>query len=89
MPPTIPPATPQSNKPSSVMLSISKTSWEALEQVWQNGPQTSFEQRLRLLDLMYKHAQTLGKIPPKDPLKGLETAIRISRITNGVDQPPH
>ena len=42
----------------------------------------SFGKALALFEAMWKEGITLGAIPPKDPLEGIETDIRIARILN-------
>lgn len=53
------------------------TEWEA------QGPLSEpadFHRNLRLVEAMYQLARTLGAFPPPDPLQGIETDIRRSRI---------
>ncbi len=42
----------------------------------------SFREALAIFEAMWKEGMTLGVIPPKDPLEGIETDIRIARILN-------
>ena len=42
----------------------------------------SFSEALTIFEAMWKEGMTLGVIPPKDPLEGIETDIRIARILN-------
>lgn len=42
----------------------------------------SFSEALAIFEAMWKEGMTLGVIPPKDPLEGVETDIRIARILN-------
>ena len=42
----------------------------------------SFGEALAIFEAMWKEGMTLGVIPPKDPLEGIETDIRIARILN-------
>ncbi|GAF75404.1 unnamed protein product [marine sediment metagenome] len=42
----------------------------------------SFSEALAIFEAMWKEGMTLGVIPPKDPLEGIETDIRIARILN-------
>jgi hypothetical protein len=45
------------------------------------GP-LDFTQALKLFSEMWKEAVSLGVLPPQDPMKGIETDIRIARILN-------
>lgn len=42
----------------------------------------SYEESLKLLDGMWEMGMTLGVLPPKDPLEGIEVDIRVARILN-------
>ncbi len=42
----------------------------------------SFSEALAIFEAMWKEGMTLGVLPPKDPLEGIETDIRIARILN-------
>lgn len=42
----------------------------------------SFEQALALFEAMWKEGVTLGVLPPRNPLEGIESDIRIARIFN-------
>ena len=44
------------------------------------------EQNLRILDALYEEAVMLGALPPKDPLEGIETKIRIAKAVNSVQR---
>ena len=44
------------------------------------------EQNLRILDALYEEAVMLGALPPKDPLEGIETKIRIAKAINSVQR---
>jgi hypothetical protein len=44
------------------------------------------EQNLRILDALYEEAVMLGVLPPKDPLEGIETKIRIAKAINSVQR---
>lgn len=55
------------------------TAWEA------QGPlrePLDFWQALRLCEAMYEHARSLGRLPPSDPLAGLENKIALARALN-------
>lgn len=42
----------------------------------------SYEKKLELLDAMWEEGISLGVLPPKDPLEGIEVDIKIARILN-------
>ena len=44
----------------------------------------TLEQKLTLLNSIYKFAIKLGTLPPKDLLEGIETDIKLAKILNGV-----
>jgi hypothetical protein len=46
------------------------------------GSKMSHPQALRLLEAMWREGITLGTLPPKDPLEGIEVDMRIARIVN-------
>ena len=39
-------------------------------------------QNLTIFEGLYREAKTLGVLPAKDPLEGLDTDIRLARILN-------
>jgi hypothetical protein len=45
------------------------------------------ERNFRIVDALYDEARTLGVLPPKDPLEGIEVKIRIARAVNYVQRP--
>ncbi len=42
----------------------------------------SFGRALAIFEAMWKEGVNLGVLPPKDPLEGIETDLRIARILN-------
>ncbi len=40
-----------------------------------------------IVDALYKEAVTLGALPLKDPLEGIDIAIKIARVVNSVSKP--
>lgn len=42
----------------------------------------SYYDALRIFEMMWQEAHTLGILPPSDPLDGIETKIKISKILN-------
>ena len=46
----------------------------------------TLEEKLSLLNSLYKYALKLGTLPPDNPLEGIEDDIKLARIINGVWQ---
>ncbi len=44
----------------------------------------TLEQKLKLLNSIYKFAIKLGTLPPDDLLEGLDTDIKVAKIINGI-----
>ena len=44
----------------------------------------TLEQKLKLLNSIYKYAVKLGTLPPDDLLEGLDTDIKVAKIINGI-----
>ncbi len=44
----------------------------------------TLEQKLKLLNSIYKYAVKLGILPPDDLLEGLDTDIKVAKIINGI-----
>jgi hypothetical protein len=44
------------------------------------------EKKLRIYEAMWKEAVSLGMLPPKDPLEGIEVDIKIARILNSISR---
>jgi len=44
----------------------------------------TLEEKLSLLNSLYKYALKLGTLPPDNPLEGIEDDIKLARIINGV-----
>jgi hypothetical protein len=42
----------------------------------------SYIQRLKIAESLWEEGRALGVLPPRDPLEGIETDIRIARILN-------
>jgi hypothetical protein len=43
-----------------------------------------YKRNLKLVDAMYREAVALGVFPPKNPLEGIETKIKLARVLNSV-----
>ena len=57
---------------------------EKFEQELIRGKKADIEENFRIVDALYREAVELGVFPPKDPLEGLETVIKIARVVNSV-----
>ncbi len=44
----------------------------------------TLEQKLKLLNSIYKFAVKLGTLPPDDLLEGLDNDIKVAKIINGI-----
>lgn len=44
----------------------------------------TLEQKLSLLNSIYKFAIKIGTLPPNDLLEGFETDIKVAKIINGI-----
>ncbi|MCU4139026.1 MAG: hypothetical protein MW689_000815 [Thermodesulfobacteria bacterium] len=42
----------------------------------------SYEEALKIIDALWEEGLALKVLPPKDPLEGIETDIKIARILN-------
>lgn len=42
----------------------------------------SYKKALKIFEAMWQEAVTLGVLPSKDPLEGIETDIKLARILN-------
>ena len=48
----------------------------------------NIQRNFQIFEAMYKEAVTLGIIPLKDPLEGIEIDIKIARVINSVSTTP-
>jgi hypothetical protein len=69
---------------STAMLSIPRASWGLLEQARYNDRETSLKEKFLTVDALIAQAWARGALPLKNPLEGIETALRIARIINNV-----
>lgn len=47
----------------------------------EEGP-LPIEKALTIVEALWEEGRQLGKLPPSDPLEGIETDIRVARIIN-------
>ena len=45
-----------------------------------------YEENLRIFSMLLQFAKEMGKIPPEDPLEGIEKDIKLARAINGVKE---
>ena len=58
--------------------------WE-LDRIRSEPP--DFHRNLAIFEVMWEEAVALGVLPPKDPLEGIETKIRMARVLNDLTSP--
>jgi len=56
--------------------------WQEWEARWQKQTPVDIDKNFEIVEEMIQHARLFGKWPPKDPLEGIETDIKIARIIN-------
>lgn len=47
----------------------------------------NIKRNFMIVDALYKEAITLGALPLKDPLEGIDIAIKIAWVVNNVSKP--
>jgi len=47
----------------------------------------NIKRNFMIVDALYKEAVTLGALPLKDPLEGIDIAIKIAWVVNNVSKP--
>ena len=58
--------------------------WRQFERELTRRQDLTIEQKYKILNAMLREAIDLGVFPPKDPLEGIETKIKVARIINAV-----
>ncbi len=61
-----------------------KRKFVKFEQEFLRKNKLSLKKKLKLMDGFYKAAVLFGLFPPKNPLEGIETDIKIARLVNRV-----
>lgn len=61
---------------------------EAFERELQRRHSVDYQQNLRIAEALYEEAQTLGVLPLRDPLDGIEVKIRLIKALNSVTESP-
>ena len=62
---------------------------QSLEKKLLRRNRTDIDKNFRIVDAMFQEAVALGILPLRDPLEGLEVAIRIARTVNCVSGTTH
>lgn len=62
---------------------------EGLEKELVRESRADISANFRIVDALYQEAVSLGVIPLKDPLEGLETIIRLAKVVNSVPRAPY
>ena len=57
--------------------------WQAWEAEYIRSQPVDYRQNLKVFDALYEYARKMGAFPPRDPLEGLETKIRMAQVLNG------
>ena len=53
--------------------------WKAFENHIQTKERLSYAQKCKIFDSLYQEARTLGILPSRDPLEGLEGVFRLAK----------
>jgi len=57
---------------------------ESFEKKLIKNSKVDIEKNFQIVESLYKEAVELGIFPPKDPLEGIETKIKIAKAINSV-----
>jgi hypothetical protein len=55
---------------------------EEFERALSRSTKPDLTKNLRIVNAMYEEARHLGVFPPKHPMDGIETVIKIARVVN-------
>jgi len=67
---------------------MKKGEFQAFEKELLRKEGVDVRKNFRIVDALYNEAVALGIFPLRDPLEGLEVAIRIARVINSVSKTP-
>ena len=56
--------------------------WKNFEKLFLKKEQLSYKNSLKIFEALWREAVSLKVLPPKNPLEGIETDLRIARILN-------
>lgn len=62
--------------------------WQRFQDNLVRDDKTNYERNLAMVEAILQEAIALGRMPPEDPLDGIETCIRIARVVNSVPDTP-
>jgi hypothetical protein len=65
-----------------IMIKDTKTLNKFEDDLIRHGRELSLVDKFNLLDAMWKEGVSLGVLPPKEPLEGLDVDIRIAKVLN-------
>ncbi|MFO7555240.1 MAG: hypothetical protein R6W88_08545 [Desulfobacterales bacterium] len=65
-----------------ILRQIQKATRTISNTLYQNEGPLPFIQSLKTFTAMWNHGMKLGVLPPKDPLEGIETDIKIAGVLN-------
>jgi hypothetical protein len=60
---------------------------EQFEREYVRSRETDYRENLRIFEALHREALSLGALPLKDPLEGLEVDIMMARVINSVREP--
>jgi hypothetical protein len=63
---------------------IRRNAFQKFEMELVKREKADIERNFRIVDALYNEAVTLGIIPLKDPLDGIEVDLRIAKVVNSV-----
>jgi hypothetical protein len=61
--------------------------FDQFEREYVRSRKADYRENLKIFEALYQEAASLGVLPLKDPLEGLEVDIRMARVINGVREP--
>lgn len=61
--------------------------FEEFERELIRSRKADYQENLTIFEALYREAVSLGVLPLKDPLEGLEVDIMMARVINGVREP--
>jgi hypothetical protein len=55
---------------------------DEFDKQWKRSRRPDYLRNLRIFEALYQEARTLGVLPPRDPLRGIEHDIELARVLN-------
>lgn len=65
---------------------INRKKWQKFEREIAAAEHLTLDQKYEILEGLYTEALTLGALPLKDPLEGLDVDLRIAKAVAGVQR---